>query len=73
MTASSRRTILRRRDTPVADARAERRRAHLQQKLVKEQAALKRWSSKLKRAFNTVARLQTSILRLEKSLAEGIR
>lgn len=50
-----------------------RRLARVQQKheqLAKEQAALKRWMTKLKRAFHTVEKQQQRIARLERLLAD---
>ncbi len=66
---TTRRRILRRQSVPAVDADQERRQAQLCGKLAKEQASLKRWKSKLKRAFSTVGRLQASVTRLEKRLA----
>ena len=41
----------------------------LRARLDKEQLALTRWQKRLKRAFNTVAKHQQSIARLERQLA----
>ena len=41
----------------------------LRARLDQEQLALRRWKKRLKRAFNTVAKHQQSIARLERQLA----
>jgi len=59
--------------TRVPTAAESRRQARVQKKheqLAKEQAALKRWMTRLKRAFHTVEKQQLKIARLERQLAD---
>ncbi len=65
-----RRRILRNGSQTVADQREVRRSANINTKLARDRLALNRWMTKLRRAFNTVCRLQTSIDRREKQLRE---
>ena len=68
MTAPRRRVL--RNAVVVADPSQARREAQLREKLVKERVALKRWMTKLRRWFSTVERIQASITRMEKRLAD---
>lgn len=56
---------------PVA---AERRRLRLlerkHQQLIKERDSLKRWMTRLKRAFHAMEKLQAKIARLERQISE---
>ena len=65
-----RRRIQRTRQPTVAEARQQARIQKKHEQLAKEQAALKRWTSKLKRAFHTVEKQQTRIARMERQLAD---
>ena len=59
------------RPTPIADQddqRPQRRIQQLRGRLAKERAALDRWMSRLKRAFNAMAKAQQLIARIEKQL-----
>jgi hypothetical protein len=49
-------------------ARQSRRRERQQEQLEADRAALRRWMTRLKRAFNTVDRLHARIARLERHL-----
>lgn len=65
-----RRRVLRPAPAPSRDLRHERRFQRLRAKLAADQAALRRWMSRLKRAFHAVERLQAGIDRCEKQLAQ---
>ncbi|MFL5329189.1 MAG: hypothetical protein ACJ8C4_09755 [Gemmataceae bacterium] len=59
------------RPTPASDAvtqQRQRRVETLRQRLAGEQAALKRWTSRLRRAFTTTDKLQQRIERITKQL-----
>jgi polyhydroxyalkanoate synthesis regulator phasin len=58
------------RSTATTDARRQARLQKKHEQLAKEQAALSRWTSKLKRAFHTVEKQQQRIARLEKQLSQ---
>ena len=51
--------------TAVTSHQRQRRAQNLRGKLDRDRAALARWTSRLKRALNTVAKLQQRIARLE--------
>jgi hypothetical protein len=65
-----RRRVLRPTPPPSRDARDERRCQRLRAKFAADQAALRRWMSRLKRAFHAVERLQAVIARCEKQFAQ---
>ena len=46
----------------------QRRREQLRARLERELIALARWQSRLRRAFNTVDRMQKTVARIEKQL-----
>jgi predicted nucleic acid-binding Zn-ribbon protein len=54
-----------------SDSAAQARRNRIVAKLDKAKADLKRWQSKMRRAFNTVEKLQAQIARLEKQVKEA--
>jgi hypothetical protein len=64
-----RRRVLRPVPVPSRDARDERRCQRLRAKLAADQVTLRRWMSRLKRAFHAVERLQAGIARCEKQLS----
>jgi hypothetical protein len=69
-----RRHVLRptRNDSPAIDAGQARLLARRQAQLTKDRLQLKRWMSRLRRAFHSVERLQARISRLERqSSAKG--
>ena len=69
--ANVRRRIQRRTSQPTAaEARHQARLQKKHDQLAKEQAARKRWMTKLKRAFHTVEKQQQRIARLERQLAD---
>ena len=53
-----------------SDRKRQRQRDKLQVRLEGEEKALARWQTKLKRAFNTVAKHTKAIVRIEKQLAQ---
>lgn len=53
-----------------SDRKRQRQRDKLQARLEGEQKALARWQTKLKRAFNTVAKHMKTIVRIDKQLAQ---
>jgi septal ring factor EnvC (AmiA/AmiB activator) len=67
----TRRRLIRPRDN-VPPPRPNRERAlqKLRVRLQQERTALARWQKKLKRAFNTVTKLQKSIARIERQLTK---
>lgn len=67
--AKIRRRVLRPDSPVVQDSRLAARIAAKEEQLAKERAALKRWMSKLKRAFHATEKQQTRIARLERNLA----
>jgi len=68
-----RRRILRNGSLPVTGQANIRRNEAILAKLASDRLALRRWMSKLRRAFNAVGRLQASIDRREKQLHESGR
>ena len=54
-----------------ADSERQRQLQKLRGRLDYERAALGRWQTRLKRAFNTVAKHQKAIARLERQLARS--
>ena len=71
MTTILRRRIVRPRNLPAAPQpqRQQQAQLKLQARLETDRAALKRWMTRLKRAFTTVERLQAAIARTERRLA----
>ncbi len=65
---TTRRRILRPMQPPTEPADAVRRRAKHQAQLEADRQSLRRWMSKLKRAFTAVDRLQARMARLERQL-----
>ena len=67
----ARRRLIRPRNKPSPPSpNRERAIQKLRARLEQEQKALVRWQKRLKRAFNTVTRLQKSIARTERQLAK---
>ena len=64
-----RRRVLRSAPEPTVDATQSRRQDRQRQQLSADRQSLRRWMTRLKRAFNTVDRLHTRIARLERQLA----
>jgi hypothetical protein len=64
-----RRRVLRAVSESPSTARQSHRRERQQEQLEADRVALRRWMTKLKRAFNTVDRLSARIARLERHLA----
>ncbi|MGE3805246.1 MAG: hypothetical protein AB7K24_11290 [Gemmataceae bacterium] len=64
----TRRNILRPPRPTVADARQARRRQRLQVDLDRALAALARWQTRLRRAFNAVEKHQRQVARLNKQI-----
>ncbi len=64
-----RRRVLRPVPEPPSTGRQFHRRERQQEQLQVDRVALRRWMTRLKRAFNTVNRLHTRIARLERQLA----
>ena len=58
------------RQPTAAEARRQARIQKKHEQPAKEQAALKRWMTKLKRAFHAVEKQQQRIARLERQLAD---
>jgi hypothetical protein len=65
-----RRRVLRPSPEPVVDAAQSRHQDRQRQQLSADRQSLRRWMTRLKRAFNTVDRLHARIARLERQLAE---
>jgi hypothetical protein len=65
---SSRRRILRQPSPPPEDHRQVARIRKLRERLVHERAALARWMTRLRRAFNAVQKIQRAIARIEKEM-----
>jgi hypothetical protein len=65
-----RRLIRPRVNTPPPSPNRERAIQKLRVRLEQERTALARWQKRLKRAFNTVTRLQKSIARIERQLTQ---
>jgi len=64
-----RRRVLRSAPEPTVDATQSRRQDRQRQQLAADRQSLRRWMTRLKRAFNTVDRLHARIARLERQLA----
>lgn len=64
-----RRRVLRPAPVTIVDAAELRRQERQRQQLTADRQSLRRWMTRLKRAFNTVDRLHARIARLERSLA----
>ncbi len=69
MTAIRRRVLRPGHVSTATDSRRATRAARQRERLTKDQAALKRWLSRLKRAANTVATLHRKIARLEATIS----
>ena len=63
-----RRRLIRSAPAPAVAPERPRRIQKLRDRLEKERVALARWQSKMKRAFNAVARCQARIARIERQL-----
>lgn len=69
--AKVRRRVLRnQRQVTAAEARRLDRLQQKREQLDKERAALKRWSTKLKRAFHAMEKLQARIGRIERDITK---
>ncbi len=64
-----RRRVLRPAPEPIVDPSQSRRHDRQRQQLAADRQSLRRWMTRLKRAFNTVDRLHARIARLERQLA----
>jgi len=67
--SSSRRRIIRPTAPAAVDSERQKQLQRLRGRLEHERTALGRWQIRLKRAFNTVAKHQKAIARLERQLA----
>jgi hypothetical protein len=65
----ARRRVLRPAPVTTIDAAELRRKERQRQQLAADRLSLRRWMTRLKRAFNSVDRLHARIARLERSLA----
>lgn len=65
---TTRRRVIRSPPLTVTDARQQQRLVKTREQLARERAALARWMSRLKRAFNAVQKHQARIGRLERRL-----
>jgi hypothetical protein len=72
MSSPLRRRVLRPPAQWPADPAAARRREKRQAQLAATRQALRRWLTKLRRAFNTVDKLQARIARLERELSHSV-
>jgi uncharacterized protein YllA (UPF0747 family) len=72
MSSLVRRRVLRPPNQPPTDPAAVRRREKRQSQLAADRQALRRWLTKLRRAFNTVDKLQARIARLERELSHSV-
>lgn len=63
-----RRRIIRPTTIPAVGPERSKQVQKMRDRLEKERAALARWQSKMKRAFNAVARCQARITRIERQL-----
>jgi len=63
-----RRRLIRPAPVPVASPERPRQTQKLRERLDKERAALARWQTKLKRAFNAVEKCQRKITRVERQI-----
>jgi lipid II:glycine glycyltransferase (peptidoglycan interpeptide bridge formation enzyme) len=64
-----RRRLIRPAPLPAPNGDHDRQVQKLRERLTHERAALTRWQSKLKRAFNSVEKFQMRITRIERQLA----
>lgn len=71
MTTIRRRVLRPAPELAASDPRERRRSERQRAQLTADRQALRRWMSRLKRAFNSVDRLQARIARLERLLAEA--
>ena len=69
-TTPRRRVLRGTRPAPAQPERSDRRRQAQHAQLVRDQASLARWMTRLKRAFHTVEKLQRRIARAERQLAK---
>jgi hypothetical protein len=53
---------------PTPGPQCQRQILRLRERLARERAALARWQSRMKRAFNAVAKCQKHIIRIERQL-----
>jgi hypothetical protein len=67
--SSPRRRIIRATVPTISDSQRQRQIQKLRERLEHERAALGRWQTRLKRAFNTVEKHQKAILRIERQRA----
>jgi hypothetical protein len=67
---SSRRRILRQPSATPDEHRQAVRIDKLRERLLQERAALARWMTRLRRAFNAVLKLQRAIARIEKEMTK---
>ena len=65
-----RRRLIRPALAPATDPNRPRQIQKLRERLDHERAALCRWQSKLKRAFNSVERYQRSVSRIERKITQ---
>jgi hypothetical protein len=65
-----RRRIVRPPINEVNDKQRQRQLLKLRSRLERERVALSRWQSRFRRAFNTVDRLQKTIIRLERKITQ---
>jgi chromosome segregation ATPase len=68
--ATPRRRIIRPEVLQPVDSRIRRRLQKLKANHVREEAALARWRTRLRRAFNAVAKVQRTLLRIERQIAQ---
>lgn len=68
--ANARRSIIRPASSPPLPVRSLRRLQILRIRLERERAALARWQTRLKRAFNAVEKSQKRLARLERQLTQ---
>lgn len=66
--SQARRRVLRPAPEPIVDAAQARRHDRQRQQLDADRRSLRRWMTRLKRAFNAVDRLHARIARLERQL-----
>jgi len=68
MSVAPRRRLIRPAPVPVVAPERPHQIQKLRERLDKERAALARWQSKLKRAFNAVEKCQRKVARIERQL-----
>ncbi len=68
--ATARRRIIRPTADPPANPAKERQLQRLRNRLTKENAALKRWWKRLRRAINAVEKYERSVKNLERQVAQ---